>query len=210
MTIESIVSLLQHNPIFGGGLALGLTGGAIAVLRHVPQQAFEVVKRRVIISVEVRSNDELFDWLTRWLDALPAMRSARKLTASVGTGMGSPAEGERDRIVYSPAPGEHLIRFGGRLIWLTRREHEQKGDRGFLPETITVKSLGRDPDALRALFEDVQRVGRRRDNGAVRVLMADGDRWARVAEKAPRPALERDPRRRRRAERAGRSPGLPR
>jgi mitochondrial chaperone BCS1 len=179
---ETIAHLLEHSPIIGGGLALGLGGTAIATLRDVPAQALDAIKRQGIISVEVRSNDELFRQLTCWLDQLPSMRSARKLTASIDWG----EEGVGERVVYSPAPGQHLVRYDGRLIWLSR-VREEKSDRGVPSETITVKILGRDPAVIRALFENVRRSNQRRAATMVRVLMGIGDCWERVAEKAPRP-----------------------
>lgn len=90
---ESLQAALTSQ-IFGGGLALMLAGAVMALARNVPARLFSLVKRQVIVSVDVLSGDPLFDWLTVWLDAQPYSRRTRLLTA---TGRRSGPQLERPR-----------------------------------------------------------------------------------------------------------------
>jgi len=189
-----------ESQLFAGGFALMVVGAAMALLRSLPLRALALVKRRVVVEVEVLSTDPLFGWVSLWLDAQPWSKDARLLTAgarplsgSPGGGMVSPSSaGRKDAvphpIVYTPAPGNHLFWYRGRPIWLIRERADKSGTErweGFR-ETIRFRMLGKDASAARALLHEAYHVATDEER-RVGVYVLQWSEWRRLAQVRPRP-----------------------
>lgn len=181
-----IQGLLQNNPIFSGGLALGLMGGILASLRAVPGKLWDGVKRQVILSAEIRSDDALFYWFKYWLHQQASVKASRSVSASTHWTSSDDDSGQKLRIVFTPAPGEHLIRYKGKMLWMSREVHENAGGFGGPTEKVVLKCLGRDQTILRTLFKEVEAVATSVDNNHVSVWIPDGSSWTELVKKNPR------------------------
>jgi chaperone BCS1 len=172
------------DPLLAGA-ALGLAGGALAFTRNIPAQLATGVKRQFMVSVDVQENTSLFYMLSRWLDAQPYARSSRLIMASIGWKRSRPGEEDAEpQIIFTPGVGDHVLRFEGRLIWITRARRD--GQYGPI-DSFQLRAFGRDQDLFRRLFLDVEAVCRAVDRSQLRVFMPSGDGWREVARKIPRP-----------------------
>lgn len=184
------------NQVVGGGLVLMLAGALMALLRNVPFKMLALLNRQLTVSVDVLSNDALFGWLAMWLDAHPYSRTARRITASSsndqGGGVPAPSSDKKPdapRVLFTPAPGNHVLWVNGRPVWLTRERKEPTGGRdgwNFREETFTLRMFGRDPAAARAILEQARDFAYR-DERTVGVHVCRWGEWYRIHETPPRP-----------------------
>lgn len=183
------------SQVVGGGLVLMLTGALLALARNVPGRIVRLIERQFTVTVDVVSGDSLFGWLALWLDEQPYSKRARRVSASsVSTGnqVAAPVgagsqEQDKPRVLFTPAPGNHLLWVDGRPIWLSRERKETERD-GWsqFRETFTLRMLGRDPTSARALLErarDMAYVEAKRTTGVHVIRYGD---WYRIHETPPR------------------------
>jgi mitochondrial chaperone BCS1 len=170
------------NDFLQGGLILMLLGLGIALIRPAIRGAGRVLLSQITVSVHVTDDQGAYDWLAGWLAAQPAAQRARRLVA----------ESRRGVLMFTPAPGLHLLRYRGTFGWVhrTRRSLEAglaraRGDRAHA-DAMTVRMLGRSPRLLRDLVDEARRqLERPRGEIDVHVLTRDG--WRVLHRTAPRP-----------------------
>jgi len=117
---------------------------------------------RCVSSVEILNHTELYEAALTWLDRHPKAGRFRQLSiCPEGKGYLDPAasryiatsDKEPPRVVYSLAPGSHLLWHHGRPVWI-RRERESPTQTGFRPETLHLTYFG-GPDRLRSLVQEI-------------------------------------------------------
>lgn len=188
-----ILETLLHNPIFAGGLGIGMVGGALACLRSVPTILMSQVKRQLSVSITVTNDDiRLFDWFSFWLESHPYGRAAREVSAVVHqVTRDDDEDGERKlKVIFSPAPGYHFFVYKNRLVWMHKeREKAQNGVGSYnrSQETITLRMLGRSQAILRDLCEEVQSYAMNSyAKKGVAIFVNSSGRWNFVVRKKPR------------------------
>lgn len=191
---------LPQNELLSGGLVLMLTAGLMALCRKLPIQIWLFALRRFTIVVDVSNDDPLFAWLSLWLAEHPYSRKARALTATSErddygrvASISDPRTNELPQVLLTPAPGNHLLWFGRRLVWLAReRKDAAPGKDDSLTslwkrEVFTLRILGRSQDTAKALLADARSVALHRRYRKVEVFTASYDYWQRIDERDPRP-----------------------
>lgn len=198
---DLVLTSLQ-NQFLSGGLVLMLTGAVLALCRRVPVRALQWGRRRFTITVDISNDDPLFAWLSLWLAAHPYSRRARSLTATSerdGYGRSAPQVISADekeslpQILLTPAPGNHILLYKRRLIWLTRdRKEATPGNSDsyasiWKREVITLRVIGRNQQAARSLLEDARSIAMSRRQKKTEIFIAGYDYWESVGERDPRP-----------------------
>jgi chaperone BCS1 len=207
--LSQLIGLLYgalHNQLVSGGLLLMLSGSLIALCRKVPLQLYGWLVRRATIVVDVSSDDPLFAWLSLWLSEQPYSARARALTATserdefgrvntspqpIGVGVGSVMA--LPQILLTPAPGNHILWYKRRVIWLSRdRKEGAPGPNSeqfslFKREVFTLRVLGRSQAAARAILQDARAVALSRRSQKISIYIAAYDCWQSVDERDPRP-----------------------
>lgn len=190
---------LPQNDFLSGGLVLMLTAGVMALCRKLPGQLWAFLLRRVTVVVDVSNDDPLFAWLSLWLAQHPYSRKARALTATSERddygrvlSIGSSDSAELPSILLTPAPGNHLLRFQRRLVWLKRERKEtppEKDGSSFLwkREVFTLRIVGRRQNVAEELLEAARSAALERRHSKVEVFFALYDYWQRIDERNPRP-----------------------
>ncbi len=181
---------LSKNQFFGGGLVLMLTGALIGLLRKAPLDLYQWVKRRVTIEVEVLNSDRLFDHVTLWLDSHPYSKKSRRLTATVSKsrnnddGIMPTPNSSRDEnisVVLSPAPGNHLLSYKGKYIWMIR--HRSDGSPSAMhsklmrEESYTLTMTGRNQNIVRELLSEIVRFASK-PSDKIQMYVSRRDYWA--------------------------------
>ena len=203
--MRTLFTLLLHalsNQFVSGGFILMLSGSLIALCRHVPYQVGRWIKRRVIVEVDISNDDPLFAWISLWLAEHPYSQRARALTATSErdeygrSGPSSPGDG-RDKsvpqILLTPAPGNHLLIYKRRLLWLSRERKESAPSSGseifsfWKREVFNVRMIGRSQQVVRDLLEDARKIAVSRRCRKVEVFVGAYDYWERIDERDPRP-----------------------
>lgn len=158
--IDQIVAWLgqqMQTGLFASGAALGLAGGAAASIHRLLPWACQLIRSVTTTSVTIDSRSDVFEPLLLWLHHHPYSARCRRLTATMRSG-GEDGDGKKE-LVFTPAPGSHILGYRGFPIWLERRRAQKSdGDsllRGSTPgETLHLTAPGRDRGLLRHLIEE--------------------------------------------------------
>lgn len=168
MDLTAAASEAMKTQLFAGGIMLTLIGSAIAWGRQVPAQCIGFLRRRFIVQVDILGTDPLFRWLCAYLDELPSIKKSRLITASANDAVRrldniephNAGADAKPAVMFTPAPGRHLIWVNGRPIVLQRERKEVTGgsgrDYGGFQETFTLRAIGRSSAMLRNLLEEAR------------------------------------------------------
>lgn len=149
------LSAQMQNQVVTGGLALGAVGDAAALAARLPSVVRFLVESQFITTITIDSRSGLFDGVGAWLADHPYTRSCRRLVAV------RDRQRELDRVSFLPAHGNHFLRLGRTLVWISRTMEAARpagaGSAALPLETITIRALTRDVEFLRHLIVDVHR-----------------------------------------------------
>jgi chaperone BCS1 len=200
---EFIVEQLQ-NQFFSGGLVLMMIGSAIAASRHVPARLWALAKRHLVMTVDISDQEEAFTWLKEWaghndyaakscllslsayrevfstghVDSFPVGLKPLKVREKAVQGI---------KVIFSPAPGTHLLRFEGKWILLTRERKESPGTNNqFWRELIILRTLTRDRDFIRRLVEAAHQVSCPEEDYQIRIFNSRYEGWQQVTTRGTR------------------------
>jgi chaperone BCS1 len=201
---DYIVEALQpqlKNEFFSGGALLVVLTATLAALRNVPRRLWALLQRRFVTTVDISDHDPAFFWVQKWLGDQPYTKTkARLLTASTRTGpvkgdiVSSPSvveQSERKRqlteIVFSPAPGAHLIRFKGHFILLTRIRREGENITGEVAyhESIEFRALSR--KVIRDLIYEAREYAFPPEDDRIAIMKPNYHGWRISQRRPPRP-----------------------
>ncbi|KAG1679944.1 hypothetical protein FOA52_007008 [Chlamydomonas sp. UWO 241] len=201
------------NQFASGGLALMAVGALAALAKRAWDVALELALRRLFMTAELDSRDDAYRWLMHWLSRhdgfahSPRVSVLTSLAPYGGRGVG--ALGAADphahgappgRVLFLPAPGDHVLRFRGRWLWVSRARaspaaQAQSGGRpletltsGGRPlETLTVTTWGRSRATLEALLEDAAEAYQDATRARTVVHSVADGYWERVGSRPVRP-----------------------
>lgn len=181
------------SPIFGGGLMLMISGFVLALARDIPMQVFEWIKRQVTISVLVNNSDPCFNWLTLWLNDHPYTKKARRL--AVSTQGHDKEEPSLIKTVFSPSPGNHLLVYKDKWMWLHRvRKEAPAGSQGINdmlglapPEEYMFTMFGRDQKVIRDLIQGAYELMLKQTEEGASVFIQGHYYWSKLNGYQPRP-----------------------
>ena len=156
--IDGIVAWLgqqMQTGLFASGAALGLAGAIIATVHWLLPWVCSLIRTATTTSVAVDSRSDVFEPLLLWLHHHPYSARCRRLSATIR----STDDGEKKELVFTPAPGSHLLAYRGQPIWLERRRAQKNEGEALLRgstqgETLHLTALGRDRSLLRDLIEE--------------------------------------------------------
>lgn len=197
--------LIEHNQFMQGLLVTGFVAGLLAYLRNVPHQLWSWFWLWACVRVEVRSQDQAFDWLTQWLEAHPYSRRTRRLRCTTQNAHHSdhdscydadivdvPRKRDRPRIIFSPAPGSHVFMYRGRPVWLSRTKQEALNEKVIVNgmherEEYDIWIFGRSQSLARQLIQDAMDLALPEDKIETIVYMSIDSTWRLVMRRKPRP-----------------------
>jgi len=125
------------------------------------------ISDQFVVSLEIRSSDEAFEWVEYWLDEQPYSKSNRRLLLT--TFKGTQDNGFSSQIYLTPAPGHHVFYYKNNLIWLNRTsdEAQSKGRSNDYEsftkpkESFKLTLFGRSQKIIKELVDDLQETAKR-------------------------------------------------
>jgi len=190
--IDGIVAWLgqqMQTGLFASGAALGLAGGIVATVHRLLPWVCSLIRTATTTSVAVDSRSDVFEPLLLWLHHHPYSARCRRLSATIR----STDDGEKKELVFTPAPGSHLLAYRGQPIWLERRRAQKNEGEALLRgstqgETLHLTALGRDRSLLRDLIEEaVVRHGQSDPDATAIYGLDEYLEWGRLARVRRRP-----------------------
>ncbi len=194
--VESVRKTLLENQFASGGLALGIIGGTVAILRQFPKQVIDWVYDRMVISVEVASSDNAYEWFAVWLGKQPVQTKMRDLNlktrrASEEGGFSLGSDADAPKALLAPTNGKFWIRFQGRQFWLSANREKMQGQNGLLAsfhETLTIRTFFWNRPLIQNLIAEAYRSTVKPEEKRVEIMTPRWDDWnvrQRVIPRAP-------------------------
>jgi chaperone BCS1 len=157
---------------------LGLGGVITAAVLRLPGLVFLLAIRAFSTRVEIRSSDDAYWWMERWLSTVTRAQPTTNLLMTTFVSSPDVKDASRDReILLTPAPGIHRVKWRGKNILIERvREKNQSNGNGggsVMPaaggysgersssasqhlESFVLRIPSRDREFVKALLEDVR------------------------------------------------------
>jgi mitochondrial chaperone BCS1 len=181
---------LQSNQVVTGGLTLAIMGGAIAYLRFLPKQIWDFIWERIVVTVQVDSRDDAFEWFRAWLTTQPVrtrMRDLALVTQRNGeAGFAVDTRDNAPRGVFAPVDGTFKVQFEGRTFWFSASRERQQNNSVLIGfhETLTVRTLVTNRDSLERLVGAAYKTVHKPEEPRVEILAPRWDDW-RVMQRVP-------------------------
>jgi len=175
---------LDRDYLRDAGLVL-LFGSSFQFLHKAFSTLWNAIKQRLVVSLEIDSKDESYQWFMLWLSEHPYAKKATRL--SLATVYESDA-GPRPRLLISPALGNHFLRYNGNYFWINRNRDSNATDltNGGFFETIRITLLGRNRNAIQNLIKDAMDLAYSKDEGKIVIYVSNGGHWSKFASRGAR------------------------
>ncbi|EGO52581.1 hypothetical protein NEUTE1DRAFT_72346 [Neurospora tetrasperma FGSC 2508] len=192
LTAGSILNLdvLFNNPVFAGGMGLAGLGAAAAFGRRAAIRGAGLLKRQMLVNVEISKRDPSYNWVLAWL-ALPrdntgfiAQRLTRLRNLSVSTTTKSITPGKDEGSSHAdfrvqPGFGRHIIRHKPGVYIAVNREKASTTQTatGEPHETLTLTLLWPHRHVLGEIFTEAHQMAHRFHEGKTVVYTAKRMEW---------------------------------
>ncbi|WIA29129.1 hypothetical protein OEZ86_011640 [Tetradesmus obliquus] len=199
--------LMGQNQFASGGLVLMAVGAAAAGARLALGSALRYCRRHVMVTAEIDSRDDAYRWVMHWLSQHPKFSNSTmvsvttNLSGTFGTSVvqhplasssSSSKAGEGPPVAYLPAPGDHLLRYQGRWLCISRRRAtgnpQLAANARLLLETLSISLLGTNRQPLHALLAEAAAAYNQSQATRTAVHSVDQDGyWSQVGSRPIRP-----------------------
>lgn len=186
--------------------AIFLVFGAIGtMLYYVYRMVVDLFQRAFIVTVTIENTSELFDWLVRWLSEQEQSKSffqsttttlqvyVKKFASIDWFDDGDDESPETTSIELLPGPGDHIVRFKNKNVWVSRSNSAKVitvgyNNRPFVKEHLSLSIYGRDHTLFTELFDEARRLSMMKDNEKTKIytLHEYGYKWVLANAKDPR------------------------
>jgi len=169
----SITSQLLSNPFFTAGFGLAALGAAVRYGSKGLQQAGALLRRRMLVDLEITRHDKSYDWVLNWMTAqyqnqlgssqpkastgfiervirrfMPGLHHLQIETSTLKSASGT----ERTAFALVPGHGKHILRYRNAFIAVNRERVDRNFDAMGKPfETVHLTTLY----SHRNIFEDI-------------------------------------------------------
>jgi chaperone BCS1 len=170
--------LSGQNQFASGGLLLMLVGGIGVFLRQLPEQLWWWLVAQTTMTITVKDDDTAFRWVKEWFLGQSFLKRVRWLDVDT-TLRGA-------ELALIPAPGRHRFFKGRRPFWVWfYRSEEAKGNSQRRVESLTFRTVGRDPQVLRRFVGEIVACHHKK-RSMTSYLYVYNDGWDNVEAYAPR------------------------
>ncbi|KAK5692625.1 Complex III assembly protein translocase and chaperone [Elasticomyces elasticus] len=160
----SIFSQLLNNPFFTAGFGLAGLGAALRYGSRGAQQIGALVRRRLLVDLEITRHDKSYDWVLNWMTAqyqtgimertirrfMPGLHHLQIETSTLKSASGT----EKTAFSLVPGHGKHILRYRNAFIAVSRERVDRNFDAMGKPfETVRLTTLY----SHRHIFEDIVR-----------------------------------------------------
>lgn len=185
---------MLSNPYFSAGAGLWVLTVAGMLGRQASVMATTLMRRKLVVSLEVSNRDSGYEWMLRWL---ASQRSFKVQQMSVLTRTSafdySSADRQRTECLFGPCPNlRHFFFYEGRPLTLTRRRRDNVGPSydGEVFETLEFTTVGTSPVFLQNIMKAAQLHAEMEDSNHTVVYMNGGSNWTRQARPRSRRAIQ--------------------
>ncbi|KAK4220226.1 putative mitochondrial chaperone protein [Rhypophila decipiens] len=203
-----LLDRLLANPVFAGGLGLAGLGTAAAFARRTLIRVPHLLRRQLLVNVEISKRDPSYNWVLAWLSQpreeggiiarrITRIRSLAVSTSTRSAGPGASGEGAQNGgvgvaagvgenqkvhadIMVQPGYGSHIIRHRPGVYIGVKREKAGTTTTmtGEPHETLTLTMLWSQRNVLEELFREAHAMASKLHEGKTVVYTAKRMEWA--------------------------------
>jgi len=155
---NNITEMLQSNQFLSGGAVLGIIGGIVVWLRKLPYQLYGLIKRFIVLEIEVYNTDDIFEWIIYWFNKKNYIKRSNLLRLS---SINKDDSGDNNKeFALSPGIGLHYFWYNKALFWLSRSREDQTTGNSYNPkivETMKICTLKWFKNRAINLFQDIKK-----------------------------------------------------
>ncbi|KAF2473497.1 uncharacterized protein BDR25DRAFT_283067 [Lindgomyces ingoldianus] len=201
---SSYFAQLTGNPFFTAGFGLAALAAAARIGQKGLQHGAALLRRRMLVDLEITRHDDAYPWLLQWMTTFQrAQLAGAQLSpgakSSVKGGILSsliqrfnprlhhlqvrtyqPKNGPSHAAHFSfvPGHGQHMVRYGGALIWVNRqREKAFDMTKGDPFETITLTTLYAHRNVFEEIFAEAHQLAQQMQEGKTVIFNSMGPDW---------------------------------
>jgi mitochondrial chaperone BCS1 len=181
---------LLNNPVFAGGIGLGGLGLAAAIARRSVIQGASLIKRRLLVDLEISKQDDSYQSMLAWLSLPrpPADYITSKISRihhlSMRTISHSTQNGATHRQYFlQPGYGRHIIRHKNAYISVNREKQTSANlNTGEPHETVTLTTLYAHRHVFEDIFAEAHQLAASAQEGKTVMFTSRGLEWTRFGD----------------------------
>ncbi|KAJ1942015.1 Complex III assembly protein translocase and chaperone, partial [Kickxella alabastrina] len=195
-----LTSFLADNPFFSAGFGLIGVGAGLAVLRQGARRGADLMRRQLLVSMEIPSHDKSYQWVLGWLSRRGAetIRAAdaggkdmtwvhRRISkavlprhVAVQTSYKQHDNGSvSTNFTMVPGQGKHVFFYRGIFIQVDRQRNAKMIDiQSAAPfETVTLTTLSKDRTVFSRILAEAREYALSQNEGRTVLYTSFGPEW---------------------------------
>ncbi|KAI9504145.1 BCS1 N terminal-domain-containing protein [Coemansia spiralis] len=170
-------SFFTENPYFSAGFGLIGVGAGLAVLRQGARRGADLMRRQLLVSMEIPSHDKSYQWVLGWLSRRGAVlpRHLAVQTSYKQHDNGSVST----NFTMVPGQGKHIFLYNGSFIQVDRQRNAKMIDiQTAAPfETVTLTTLSRDRVVFSQILAEAREHALAQNEGRTVLYTSFGPEW---------------------------------
>lgn len=187
-----------ESPVFAGGLGLAALGSAAALARRGAIRGAQLLRRQLIVNVEISKTDPSYPWVLGYLSRprdspgflASRLTRIRQLSVKTTTRSATPGRNASDvgpmhaHFALVPGYGSHVIRHAPGVYVMVQREKSSTAEMttGEPHETITLTALWAHRHVFEEIFGDAHAMMAQATEGKTVVYTVRGFDWVQLGE----------------------------
>jgi len=167
---------ITDNPIFSGGLSLAVVAAGAQFIRSGGRVAIEMIRKRVLVTLEITSKDKSYPWVLQWLYARGNMTRHLSVKTSLNQ---ATSNSSTVKIDFVPGPGQHLFNYKGQFMLVQRIRDQQMLDlnSGIPWEKIQFTTYGQSTEIFQSILTEAFDLCMREEEGKTLIFTSWGADW---------------------------------
>jgi chaperone BCS1 len=175
-SLTEFINSSASNPVFSGGFGLAIIAVGASLCRSTIRLSTDLLKRRLLITLEVTSKDRAYPWVLQWL----ANQGKNTQHLSVDTNIRNLGGNQMTTSFnFVPGPGQHFIKYKGYYISVQRIREQQMVDlnTGKPWEKILFLGIGRNTQLFESILNEAYENASRQEEGKTIIFTNWGSEW---------------------------------